>query len=177
MSGVEPGSRGSRATSLRRVTSLFSITLLALASGLTVAACGGDEQLSRGEYERELQETAREIETARADVGSELRNVGTGSASLDQEAERADAVRDRLAQEADELAAMEPPDDAEQAHAELVEGLNGLAEDLGGFRTAIESGDVQQIQQLAHGLQELDSVRQIERARRELEAQGYDLSG
>lgn len=177
MSGVGPGSRGTRAPSARRGTKVISITLLALAGGLTVASCGGDTQLSRGEYERELQEAAREIETAFADVGSELGNVGTGSASLDQAAETVEAVRDRIEEEASELDSVDPPDDAEQAHAELVEGLNGLASELGDFRAAIDSGNVERIQEFAHGLRNFESVRKIETARRELAAQGYDVSG
>ncbi len=175
MSGVGPASglRGSG----RRPTVVASILLLALAGGLTLAACGGDEELSRGEYERELQQTAREIETAFDGVDSELRNVGTGSTSLDSAAGKIETAQERLERSADELEGLDPPEDADAAHDELVAGLDGLVDELGAFGEAVEAGDVRRLQDFVARFGDLEPLRKIERATRELEAQGYDVSG
>jgi DNA repair exonuclease SbcCD ATPase subunit len=175
MSGVGPAS-DFRAR-YRRPTAVASILLLALAGGLSLAACGGEEELSRGEYERELQEAAREIETAFNRVGSELRNVGAGSTSLDDAAEEVETAHVRLAESADELEALDAPGDADQAHDDLVAGLRDLVDDLDDFGDAVEDGDVRLLQDFAARLGELESLRKIERATRALESQGYDLRG
>jgi hypothetical protein len=154
-----------------------SIAILAAVGALVLPACGGEEEVSRGEYERELQETATEIETAFAGVGSELRSVSAGSASLDRAVARVEAVREELEQQANELGEIAPPDDADEAHDELVGGLEEFADELGAFAEAVEAGDVRRLQEFAARLDHLEAVRRIEAATRELESQGYDVRG
>ena len=154
-----------------------SIAILAAVGALVLPACGGEEEVARGEYERELQETATEIETAFAGVGSELRSVSTGSASLDRAVARVEAVREELEQQANELGEIAPPDDADEAHAELVGGLEEFADELGAFAEAVEAGDARRLQEFVERLDDLEPVRRIEAATRDLEAQGYDVRG
>ncbi len=175
MSGVGLASR-TRARSRRAATLAVPVLALALA-GLALAACGGEEELSRGEYERELQETAREIDTAFARVDSELRNVGEGSASLDKAADTVDSLRDRLEEQLERLRNVDPPGEADAPHDKLVEGLDELAAELGAFREAVDNGDVQRLQDFAARDGDLDGMRKIESATRELESQGYDVRG
>ena len=154
-----------------------SIAILATVGALVLPACGGEEEVSRGEYERELQETATEIETAFAGVGLELRSVSAGSASLDRAVARVEAVREELEQQANELGEIAPPDDADEAHDELVGGLEEFADELGAFAEAVETGDAGQLQEFVERLDDLEAVRRIEAATRELESQGYDVRG
>ncbi len=175
MSGVGPAS--DLRAKHRRPIAVTSILLLALAGGLLLAACGGDEELSRGEYERELQEAAREIETAYTGVGSELRMVGAGSTSLDQAAAEVEAAHQQLEESADELGSLDAPAEADEAHEELVAGLSELVDELGEFRDALEDGDAQRLQDFAARFGSLESLRKIERATRALERQGYDVRG
>ncbi len=160
------------------VTRALSILLLTLAAGLVIAACGGDdEQLSREEYEQELEGTRQQIDGAFGDASEELRGVGDGSASLDSAAQRLEEARGRLDEAADELDAVEPPEDATDAHDRLVEGVRELSGEFGQFGDALESGSVPRVQQFVRDFRDLDSVEKIERAIADLEEQGYRVDG
>ena len=158
---------------MRLVVTALAFALLAI----VLPACATDGQLSRAAYERELQEAATKIDAASDAVESDLRGLGAGSASLVSVAETIEDARERLALEADGLGEIDPPDDAEAAHAKLVEGLRQLVRDLPEFQEAVDEGDVARIQEFISGFETLASVETIREARRELEVAGYSAGG
>ncbi len=149
---------------------------VALAAVIAIlAACGGDEQLSRAEYERELRETEREVQAGLEPAGVEVRNLATGSGSLDDAAQAVEEAGDVLTRRADTLREVDPPDGAEEGNRLLVEGLEELAAELSDFQDAADDGDVARLRAFIMDFDDLDSIRKIEEAMRTLEAAGYSV--
>jgi hypothetical protein len=149
-------------------------TIAALAVALA-AGCGGDgDRLSKAEYEGRLNETGNEIERSFDDLGDAFQG-GADQTSLDDAAARIGQIQEQIRSEADELEEVEPPEDAEAEHEQFVEGLNGVADDLGEFRQAVEDGDVQAIQEFGQEFQESEAAKRLEEAGDSLQEKGYNL--
>ena len=95
----------------------------------------------------------------------------------------ADAVQggvESLNRAADDLAAIEPPADADAANGRLVDGLRLLAEDFATFEQAIRDGEFSQIQELGQAFENIstsEAGRTIQSAIDELASLGYDVAG
>jgi len=149
-------------------------TIVALAVALA-AGCGGDgDRLSKAEYEQRLNETGNNIERSFDDLGDAFQG-GADQTSLDDAAARIGEIQEQIRSEADELEDAEPPEDAEAEHEQFVEGLNGVADDLGEFRQAVEEGDVQAIQEFGQDFQESEAAKRLEEAGDSLQEKGYNL--
>ena len=97
----------------RRGAAVVSATL-ALAAG-----CGGEDE-ARDDYERT-------VAVAYATIGTRIDTVEAAATSLDQTADRAIALGAELERAAEDLGGVEPPEDAERAHAELLPELRTWA--------------------------------------------------
>lgn len=182
MSGAGPvfRPRSGPASGLGPARRALSVCLLALAAGLSVAGCGGDERLSERGYERELEESGRAIESAFERVHEELEKVGTGSAPLETSARRLESAKEDLDGAADELDAIEAPGGLSQAHDDLVAGLRGLSDDVEAFDEALGGGSAVGVRRFVQEFDELPSVRRIAEACDDLRRRGYSapaLSG
>ncbi len=147
--------------------------LLALAGA--TAGCGGEDELSKEEYEETVASTLSEVEGSIGRLGSELRAIPSGAGSLSEAGDEIDEVREELDEAADELEDVAPPEDAEEAHEQLVGGLRAFSDKLEDFQAAVESGDVDRVRDFVQDLEDLDAIEQIDEASEELEAKGYRI--
>ena len=144
-----------------------------VAAGLAAGCGGGDDRLSQGEYEDRVADVGTNLEQSFDDLSGTF-DEGDG-ASLDDAADQIGQIQEDMRQRADELDDVEPPEDVQEAHDKLVEGLQGFADDLDEFRQAVDEGDVQAIQQFATEFQQSDAAKKIQEAGEELEKKGYDI--
>jgi hypothetical protein len=137
---------------------------------LLAAGCGGT---SKEDYEREVEELSELL----AEQGERMGRRFQRSGGL---AEGAPIVLD--AAEAIETAArdfedVEPPDDAESEHRQIVSGTDRLARD---FREAAEAASAENPRPILELFRELATStgsKRLEAALRRLENKGYDLEG
>jgi uncharacterized protein YukE len=115
---------------------------------LAVAGCGGD---SGNSFTEDYNKAVRPL--------SELKsNMGTNAAQFDKLAERTGETRDNLAE-------LDPPEDAQDEMDELLAGLDRVTDDLGGVADAVRSKDPVKQQKAAKRLVESSSeVQQAETA-------------
>jgi hypothetical protein len=149
------------------------LAVAVLAVALIGVACGGDDRLSKEEYEQQLDEIGNEFATTIQEVFSapELQNP-------DSLGQAADIIRDGqqvIADAADEMAALNPPEEVQEQHDKLVEGFRDLAADLGTFADDAEEGNLSAIEQFAQDAQSqsLPSFQKIQEAIDEFAAKGY----
>ena len=150
---------------------------LAVAAVVALAAAcgGGDDRLSRDEYQRELDRASQQLERAGASVGTALGNVGQEGGSLDAVAEEVGNLQDEIESTADELDDVAPPEDVEDSHDKLVDGMRGFAGEFDEFQTALEEGDADGLEDLGRRFQDSAAVRKLEEASNELEEAGYRI--
>lgn len=153
--------------------------LLALLTAMLLTACGGGgggEALSKQEYQDRLNTTRTELSTSFDALGTQLEGALTGSGSLDDAASEVESIQEKLRAQADELESLTPPDDAAEANDKLASGMQELAEDLDGFKSALESEDLGKIQAEANKIETFTSGKKLQQAGDDLEAAGYKFS-
>lgn len=123
----------------------IAITLTCAAA---LAACGGDDRLSAEDYRTQGNEACEAYE-------QRVRELAQPS-SLDDVPEYADQAQAELTELIDTLDELQPPDDLEQRHDELVRLGRQSVEALGDLSAAGESGEQQQIQRALAGAARLD---------------------
>lgn len=123
----------------------IAITLTCAAA---LAACGGDDRLSADEYRSQGNEACEAYE-------ERVRALSQPS-SLDDVPEYADQAQAELTELIDTLDELQPPDDLEQKHDELVRLGRQSVDALGDLSTAGESGEQQQIQRALASAARLD---------------------
>lgn len=148
--------------------------LVALVALVTLAAgCGGDDALSQQDYQEELGQAATDLSQASQKLGTELTQAMVGDGSFEEAADEMTAIRDELNETADDLEGVDPPDDVADAHDRLVDSLRAYSDDLEEIQGKLEDGTEAEITKSFAGLQNLDSVRELQRAGAELEELGY----
>jgi chromosome segregation ATPase len=146
---------------LRRVA-LFAVL------AVVAAGCGGDERLSKSEYEQRMQEIGSELETASSSLG-DLSQTG----NLERLADRIAEFRDRLEDGASDIDDLNPPEDAETETQEIADSLQAFADAFGEMEQAARDGAVQELQQAQQEIAREGAEAQ--RAADALEAKGYDI--
>jgi hypothetical protein len=150
------------------------------AAGLLIAGCGGDSasktsttgggKLSKAEYEQSFESIVSKAKSAAAiqiPSGASLKQ----QAGIEQGLARARAL-------ADQLAALDPPDEIRHAHELYVAGIRGFATGGEAVVAALRAGDMAKAQRLIRpGSSAVSSraIKQIAAARREFASKGYDL--
>ena len=143
----------------------FRIAVVA-ASVVILAGCGGEERLSKPEYEQKVRSVYAGVQAA----FGETRSVSG--------AQLANAVADaqqRLRDAADELDTVEPPKNVEKGNEELVEGLQEYANDLDELREAVVHRNAAAVERFNAEIGENPAVEQIAEAAEEMKFKGYDL--
>jgi hypothetical protein len=144
----------------------------ALAVAALLAGCGGgDERLSKAQYQRELSEVGKTLSESIGSVGGAV----TGVADLEAAGEQVGELQTALSKAADDLDELEPPEDVEGAHEKLVQGIRGFADELEDLEIAIRGGDLGRIRTFENDFGNSEPVAQIREASEELEEQGYEL--
>lgn len=132
-------------------------------------AAGG--RLSKGDYEGKL-----------ANIGETLTKATEGlSTAVSPKTSPADAaggigkLQDALAESADELAELSPPEDIQGAHDNLVEGIRSFADALGDLKAAAEEGDTAKMLEFVGKMAESDFGKKLQEATETLQEKGYKL--
>jgi hypothetical protein len=135
-------------------------------AALALAGCGGEEQLTKQEYEARVRSVYAEVQAAfRA----------TRVQSPDELADRVDAAQDELRSAADELDGVEPPAEVSQENDRLVAGMRAYAKQLDAVREAAEDGDTAELEELASALGRSEPVEEMSEAAEQMKLEGYDL--
>jgi hypothetical protein len=145
--------------------------LVAVATG-----CGtSGNQLSKDDYQQELDQAAADVRQSSEDLGRELTQAISGQGSYDQAAKEMATVRDQLGKSADELDSVSPPEDTAAAHDRLVDAMHAYSDDLGDVQSALESGNGAEITRQLRGVASLESVKDLQRAGSRLRELGYEF--
>jgi hypothetical protein len=144
--------------------------LLAAALGAIVwtAGCGGTHRLSKPQYEQRVTALYEEVRTA-------FQGTTTNIPSLQALAPRVSAAQRELRKVSSELSRLEAPKEAEEPNDAIAEGLDAYADDLDRLRQAAIAGDDKKVHAFEAGIDENESVMQIEEAAEELKSKGYNL--
>jgi hypothetical protein len=139
--------------------------LAMLAAAALVAGCGGDERLTKDEYAEKVRAVYADVQAAFAAT-----NVPEGELAA-----KVAAAQGQLRASADELDGVEPPEDVESEHAQLVDGMRRYADDLDRLRNAAERGDSRTIADFNSRIGQNEAVEQIAEAAERMKFKGYDL--
>lgn len=133
---------------------ILAFLVTALSVGL-LAGCGGDDSLSDQEYSDELGAAIGPI--------IESGDLGLGDSSdPDELAQNLAEAKSLLSTAADELEALNPPEDAVEANDQLVQALNDVNASIDPVIEAAESGDQEQAMQEVADFQEAATDFQAE---------------
>ncbi|HXF97983.1 MAG TPA: hypothetical protein VNJ46_05150 [Gaiellaceae bacterium] len=139
--------------------------VLALLAALALAGCGGEGRLSKEEYEAKVRAVYAEVQAA-------FQRTNAAGGELGERLADAQAA---LRGAAEELEGVPPPEEVEEEHEEIVEGLRGYADDLDPVREAAERGDRAAVDAFNAAIASNESVERIAEAAEEMKVKGYDL--
>jgi hypothetical protein len=147
---------------------------LALAA-IALTACGGDDRLTKDEYEQEV--------AAIGQTFSEGLGSVSGASSPEDIGPALAKAKDEINAVAERLAELKPPEDIEAAHNRLVAGLRAFSADLDDVagqieeaaRKAQQENDPSALFAAFGALASLDSIKELQAVEQEYEKAGYDL--
>jgi hypothetical protein len=137
----------------RRAAALCLICLAAIA----VAACGEDEDNA---FKEDYNTAVKPLSELNADIGESL--GGAAGQSNDAIATKFQELADKAQQARDNLAELDPPEDAKDSFDELLSSLQKGADDLRAVSEAAKDGDPQAARQAAQDL--VSSGQDIQKA-------------
>ncbi len=146
--------------------------LVVLAAGCGGGGGGGGTQLTKAQYEQQLQSVGQSIDASFEELTQSFQG---DSPSFDKAADQIAVIQDQMRQQADELDDVTPPDDVQAEHDKMVEGLRGFADDLDEFRQAVEDKSVEAMTKFADTFTNSESAKQIQEAGDSLKEKGYDI--
>lgn len=137
-----------------------------LVVGLVAAACGGSGRLSQEEYESEV----RDI-TTRAGFAIEI----TSETPPREIPDRLDSAVENLRESSDQLAGLSPPEEAQEAHDLLVEGIDQLGDEIRQLREDVEGIDdpIELRKTVDNRRGVLPALAKIQEAQRQFNQLGY----
>jgi hypothetical protein len=145
----------------------------ALVLALVAAGCGGsDGGTSKQDYAESLGQAGQTLQKTFSDILAQT-GSGTSTKATGDRLDRGAKALDDAAKRFDDI---EPPSDAESAHAKLVDGLHELADVFRKGAAAARKNDTQALTQTLQGLANSEGVKKITAAQKELEAKGITVS-
>ena len=145
-----------------------------VAAGCGDSGGGGGTQLTKAQYEQQLNSIGSTIDSSFSELSTLFQSPNP---SFDEAADKIAEIQDQMREQADDLDAVNPPEDVQAEHEKMVDGLRGFADDLEEFRQAVESKSVTAMQDFAETFDESESAKKIQEAGDSLEKKGYDLDG
>ncbi len=150
---------------------------LALALGLFVAACGGGggsvgggDRLSKDDY-------IAKVTAVGEKMSGTLEGLGETPSDPEAGAKQFAALGEALKGAADELAALNPPEEVQAAHDQFSEGISMLADEISKAGEGMMGGDMGAALTFVSGLMSSEAMTKIQAAAEEFEKAGYDISG
>jgi hypothetical protein len=132
------------------------LSLACLASG-TVIACGEDEN---NDFKEDYNAAVKPLSELNADIGSSI--TGAAGKSNDAIAKEFQRLATKAQQTRDNLAELEPPEDAKGSFDELLSSLQQGTDDLRAVATAAKKGDPAAARQASEDL--IASGQEIQKA-------------
>jgi hypothetical protein len=151
---------------MTNVARVAQLALVVLGVAL-LAACGGNDRLSKQEYEQKVRTEYADVQEAFLATGASFNQP-----DLAEKIERAQA---QLHEAADELDDAEPPKDVEAENQQIVDGMRRYADSLDRLRNAAERGDLAVIEDATARIADNEAVEQIAEAAERMKFKGYDL--
>ena len=130
---------------MKSLRSLSLILVLTATLALVVAGCGNEE----------ANDYVDEVNAIQTDLQTEAAEISSGAATNpNQIGEIASQLQDAFAAAADDLEAVDPPEDVADLHAQLIDEVSALGDQIGAAGEAIQNANTpQEIQQAATELQ------------------------
>jgi hypothetical protein len=132
---------------------------------LLVSGCGGEDRLTKGEYEQLVRGVYADVQTA----------FRATRVPPDRLGDRVEAAQGELREAADALDAVEPPAEVSRENDRLVAGMRAYATALDAVRDAAEEGDQAALEELGSSLGRSESVEEMAEAAEAMKFKGYDL--
>lgn len=143
-----------------------AVVALALLGG-----CGGDESLSHAEY----QERVRPITVAVQEKVFKLSIAVTRAPAPQLATARIQTLRKALAGARQQLTALEPPADAQEAHDDVLAGLEGLDPELAEAEGSTREAEYEGWPSFLDDLVATDAYGRLSRGLSGLQEAGYEL--
>ena len=139
-------------------------------AAVALAGCGGGEdRLSKAEYQEEVHKVGNTLSGALSGVDTE------GAGGLSAVSGQVEQLQSALRGAAADLEELSPPEDVEGTHEKLIQGIRGFADELDDLNDALQREDLGAIRSFENGFTSSDSVKQIREAAEELQEKGYTL--
>ncbi len=151
--------------SVSSATMLLVRTLPIVVGAFLLAGCGGDGRLSKEEY-------AAKVRGVYADLQQAFRATNVPLSRL---APKVEAAQRQLRDSAEELDRVEPPEDVQTEHSQLVDGMRRYADDLDRLRNAAIERDVRTVEDFNARIGQNEAVEQMAEAAERMKFKGYDL--
>ena len=139
------------------------------AVALVAAGCGGT---SKEDYEGELDQIGESLDEQLTEISRDVQSSG----SLENAADDIEKGADALDEAAGDFDDIDPPDDAEDAHAKIVDGVEALAGDFREAADAARANDAATVLELFSDIEASEGFKKIDEARKQLKAEGYNVS-
>ena len=140
----------------------------ALLLAVALGGCGGGDRLSKDEYEQKVQAAGEDLEQAFGALDADPSNLPELQRATQQ-------AREELRQQIGELEDIEPPEDIEEEHDDLVRGLDALADALGKIEQAAETRNAAKVAQAVQGIGDSPAIEEADRATRSMKQKGYEI--
>ena len=157
------------------------LLVLALIGLFAVAGCGDDdggssdsgEALSADEYEAQAREVLTSFGEAFTGLGTQI----SQSSSPEEFSGFVDDAEAEIQTAIDEFGAIEPPEEAQEGHDQILAALENFSSGLTDVSDAADAGDKAALQEAATALQQagVDFQTQIEEADQSLKDAGINL--
>ena len=153
------------------------LALAALVLGLLAAGCGGGssgggvaggDRLSKADYLTKVQAVGTKMSTTMDELGSTASDPKAG-------AKQFEALGAALEDAADELAALNPPEDVQSAHEKFTDGISMLGDDIAKAGSELKGDDVGAAMTMMADLASSEAMKKIQEAADELEQAGYNV--
>lgn len=125
------------------------LIVLALVGLIAFAGCGGDDRLSNEEYTEQATEILTSFSTEFQALGAEIQGAQDEEAFSSGVDEAESVIQGTI----DEYSELEPPEEAQEGHDQVVSSLEGFSSSLTEVSEAAGSGDEEAVQQAATELQ------------------------
>ncbi len=129
---------------------------------LGLVACGGDDDEA---FKEEYNRAVRPLSELNSDIGSSI--GGAAGKSNDEIAKEFDTLADKARQTRDNLAELDPPDDAKDAFDQLLTSLEAGTDDLAAVAAAAREADPQAAGEASEDL--VESGKEIQAAEKKLQ--------
>jgi hypothetical protein len=143
-------------------TRLVAISSLICAISLSIAACGESET---NEFKEDYNAAVKPLSELNSDIGSSI--GGAAGKSNDAIANEFEQLADKAQQTRDNLAALEPPDDAKEAFDKLLASLQEGTGDLRAVAQAAKDADPEAAREASEDL--IATGQEIQKAETELQ--------